>query len=422
MSCHVIIDSDFHDPPIFTGRENGIHVIEFIEQFELVANYNRWSGSKKLAALVLCFHEYAWTWFRSLSQRIKSNYDLVLFALKNKYWSETHQWLEKIDLYKRTMKSNESLQDYTDEIAIRASRLCLSNNEMLFVFVAGLTNNLKSYVILQKPNCFENACRHAYNKYSVDKLFYLSNEETCKRNHVSEHFANASISNLIIVDLNEITWFEIQSSDEKVVYDKAQIFETEVYSERFVEVRSVDVICFAHCFSLEISKMMEFELILEDKAVLVESESAEMSCVEVNECLFETRTAGSDNHVYYSYYDMPENSQVNLKDEHYYKSFSISRTFRTMDEQESKTSWFLLSKISITFVLFVIRFVISVFNVDLKMKFHDKDQVICVENVQAVIQELTSLWQTRTMKQLRTTAHLLKPFFHVYLTPLQCYL
>ena len=154
--------------PVFKGDENE-DVHEFIANFTRTANFCQWTNERKALGLPLYLKDSANVWFNSIDAR-DMTFSEIVDALIQQFSSGATTWRIRQKLSQRKQGDKEPLADYVNEIRKMCMRLDLPKDQWLFYFIQGLKESIKSHVILNQPENFEEAVNLAKLKETVDPL------------------------------------------------------------------------------------------------------------------------------------------------------------------------------------------------------------------------------------------------------------
>ena len=155
-------------PPHFKGDELD-DVNDFIKSFDRFADFYNWSSEKRMRAMPLHFQGHDNIWFNSLAEGAYANYDQLQELLQNQFNSGASKWRLRQELNQRKQGTQESVVDYTADMRRQCQRLGLPKSEWLHIFIQGLRSDIKSHVVLQQPESFEEAENLAKLKEAVTK-------------------------------------------------------------------------------------------------------------------------------------------------------------------------------------------------------------------------------------------------------------
>ena len=158
---------------------------DFISKFERYCIFYNWSNAKKLAAISLLFEGPALAWYQTLANETKNNYNNLIDALCGQFASASAQFLQRQELNEQKQGNRENCSSYTKDIIRKCSRLGLTDIDRMNNFISGLNHDLKSHVILNRPQSFKKAESLASLKESVNQ-----SETTSSRMHLPSERTN----------------------------------------------------------------------------------------------------------------------------------------------------------------------------------------------------------------------------------------
>ena len=151
--------------PIFKGDRDDALV--FLEQYALYGKFYNWTDEESFDAFPLSLTGSALIWYSTIDKTQFTNLEGLIKTFRERFLSTTDNWLLRNELAKRKQGANESLSDYAVDIRKRCQRLLIPPVEQLHVFVQGLKEELRNYVVLQQPQNLEEAENFAKIKNSV---------------------------------------------------------------------------------------------------------------------------------------------------------------------------------------------------------------------------------------------------------------
>eukprot|EP00794_Sanderia_malayensis_P003998 gene3998-biopygen2482 len=83
----------------------------WIDQFNQLANLNKWEDEHKISALPLFLQGNALTYYSTLPQEVRQDYDAVSKALCDHFGASSLHFLERQELYSHLQKPEESIND-----------------------------------------------------------------------------------------------------------------------------------------------------------------------------------------------------------------------------------------------------------------------------------------------------------------------
>ena len=152
----------------FNGFPNE-DVNEWLSKFERFAKFYNWSNAKKLGAIALLLEGSALAWYHTLGEETTGNLTNLIDALKDRFGAQNLEFIFRQELYARKQGLTEPLSIYTEDIIKKCQRLSLSDKDMMNIFINGLSEDLKTHVVLNQPKTFAEAENLARLRDSVTK-------------------------------------------------------------------------------------------------------------------------------------------------------------------------------------------------------------------------------------------------------------
>ena len=126
------------------------------------------------------------TFYFSLDEDVRSNYDKLVDALRERYSSDDFKWRLRQQLSSRKQGAKESLDSYIEFINTTCQRLGVSKADQLHFFVQGLKDDIKREILMHKPEDYQTAENLARLKVSVDRTVAESSQESIKSEREKE--------------------------------------------------------------------------------------------------------------------------------------------------------------------------------------------------------------------------------------------
>ena len=160
--------SSIFKPRSFSGLPSE-DVNEWLGKFERFSKFYNWSNAKKLGALTLLLEGPALAWYQTLPDEDTGSFANLCTALRDRFGAQNLEFLFRQELYSRKQGLGEPLAVYTEDIIKKCQRLALPDKDIMNIFINGLSDDLKTHVILNQPKTFAEAENLARLKDSVGK-------------------------------------------------------------------------------------------------------------------------------------------------------------------------------------------------------------------------------------------------------------
>ena len=137
--------SSFHG----NGTENAQ---DWLDYFKRYVAFKQLNANASLALFALLIRGTVNTWYSSLSNTDRVNYDGVLERFEKKYApAPINLWRRASELWSRDEKSGETVEEYYSDMVRRAREMSASDEMTRFAMVRGLRPELRTYVMQQNP-------------------------------------------------------------------------------------------------------------------------------------------------------------------------------------------------------------------------------------------------------------------------------
>ena len=172
---------------LFSSRESQ-DIYCWLEKFEnQFKGCDRRLDSARLAANLAChLTGLAETFYFSLELEKRKNFDPLITALKERFFSDDLKWRLRQSLISRQRGLHESLDSYIKFIASTCRRLGVSKEDQFYYFINRLCAKNKREVLVSQPKDYLTAVNLARRKELVDRTIADSrpNWNNCKENPV----------------------------------------------------------------------------------------------------------------------------------------------------------------------------------------------------------------------------------------------
>ena len=162
------------EPKEFKGEED-YDINDFLNQFDKYCEFNAVTDAQKSVLFSSFLGSEPLRFYDGLENRVKANFDLVRQSFVAEYNPANHRFYKRQQLRQRKKKEDESVREFKREIQTQGRKLNIGEDDLLQLFMEGLPNKLKKYVITQAPTTLEAAYTAALAKESA--LISTSGEE-----------------------------------------------------------------------------------------------------------------------------------------------------------------------------------------------------------------------------------------------------
>ncbi len=141
----------------------------WLSRFETLAKFNNWSAAKRLSALSLSLGGSAKAWYDLQPPETTNDLNSLTKELRARFGTKTLEFLFRQELFARKQGVNEPLSVYTEDILRKSQRIGLPDNDVMNIFISGLSTEIKNHVILNQPKSFAEADNLARLRDAVSK-------------------------------------------------------------------------------------------------------------------------------------------------------------------------------------------------------------------------------------------------------------
>ena len=132
----------------FSGTENPI---SFLDKFEIYAAHCKKSHRQKLTMLPCYFEGVALTWYKELPEDTKQDFSDLKEAFLLRFNNPSLKWVKQQKIMDREQRKNESVDDYLNDMHILCSNLEKNPEERMNLFLKGLIQPIRNFVIGKEP-------------------------------------------------------------------------------------------------------------------------------------------------------------------------------------------------------------------------------------------------------------------------------
>ena len=147
--------------PRFEGRKNE-NIRHFISRFEKYATHQQVEQENYTDCLGLFLEGQAlevYDYTRRQNEEIE--YEDLKAALIDRFDEEQFSLLIRNRLYSRKLKPSEKISDYYNDLLSLSAKIELSENDFLYIFINGLTSQIREHVICKCPTTLAEAVKIA---------------------------------------------------------------------------------------------------------------------------------------------------------------------------------------------------------------------------------------------------------------------
>ena len=166
------------EPKPFDG--NKVQWSDYLKQFEIIANYNRWDSRMKAQNLVMNLEGSALRMISELSPETLENFEELVFEMNRRYDPSERIGVWKIEFRNRVKQANESLMQYAQELKLLAIKAypnfpTIAHEQfVLDQFLLGISSfEMKRHVQFMHPKTVNEAVSFAleYETFEMGNKF-----------------------------------------------------------------------------------------------------------------------------------------------------------------------------------------------------------------------------------------------------------
>jgi len=126
--------------------------IDWLQYFQRYVAFKQLPVTAALPLFALLMRGPANTWFTTLSDEVRNNYEQVLAAFHTKYDpTPTSLWKRASDFWSRDQKPKESVEVYVADMIKRATECHAADDMTRYAIIKGLRPEIRAYVLQQAP-------------------------------------------------------------------------------------------------------------------------------------------------------------------------------------------------------------------------------------------------------------------------------
>ena len=157
-------------PPTFSGKQ-GENIKQFFSRLEKYLEVQQIQDNEKVEAAGLCFEGFALEHYDALIRTNRNiEYEELKQSMTSRFSDEKISIVVRSKINKRTLKANETVQAYYNELKISADQIEMSDEAFLFAFIQGLPADMRKQIVIQKPETSEEALDIAKTLEQMDSL------------------------------------------------------------------------------------------------------------------------------------------------------------------------------------------------------------------------------------------------------------
>jgi len=138
-------------PPSFSGAPNE-NCKEWLKYFVRYITFQKLSESGSIALFALLMKGTADTWFSSLSEADRANFQRITTLFETKYApAPISLWRRASELWSRDQKPQESVEEFYSDMTRRANEVNATADMTRYALMRGLRPELRTYVLQQNP-------------------------------------------------------------------------------------------------------------------------------------------------------------------------------------------------------------------------------------------------------------------------------
>ena len=159
---------------IFSGGENE-QASPFLKKLSTFTSYMSLTEQDICKLFPLTLSGRAFSWYHNLPVSVQNNWQQLQDAFLCHYGAQARGFLYETTILDRTQHPKESVHEYASDLARRFDTLGTQDPEKWKWFVRGLQPKIKTYVIQQKCNSFDEAERLAKQAEQIQLLLPQDN-------------------------------------------------------------------------------------------------------------------------------------------------------------------------------------------------------------------------------------------------------
>ena len=154
------------EPKEFKGEEN-YDINDFLAQFDKYCEFNGVKNAQKSVLFSSFLGSEPLRFYDGLDNAVKANFNLLRQSFVAEYNPANHRFYKRQQLRQRKKKEGESVREFKRDIQTQGRKLNIGEDDILQLFMEGLPNKIKEYVITQAPANLEAAYTAALAKESA---------------------------------------------------------------------------------------------------------------------------------------------------------------------------------------------------------------------------------------------------------------
>ena len=182
-------------PGIFNGTQDEC-VLEFFENFELMAKANGWENETKLVYLPLYLKGSAYKLFKIIDSETKLSFEKIMFKFKENFASHSRTKMLRNKLRNRKLKSGESIGEFWIDInfLINETNKAMPESEKIDLILDALSPDYYNVIgMLKNNNLSELENNLKQLEYTKSRAHELEEKAKLENNMYNSNFNNNSM-------------------------------------------------------------------------------------------------------------------------------------------------------------------------------------------------------------------------------------
>ena len=222
--------------PKFSGKKSEIFVVDWIQQYEAMADFNNWRISTRKKYLPHYLDGLALAWFieKVNPDRNRISYERVLQMIKDRFITRESREEARSKLENICLREDEDIQDFAWRIQklIDRTNKVWSQERLIEIFVAGLeagrARGIAKEIYRREPETFHDAIEIAEEELALEWQFKRTQEAATRRVEEEKHQNEKLKNSEELLEEEELTEEELTEEEEELPEDDDSVEETRI--------------------------------------------------------------------------------------------------------------------------------------------------------------------------------------------------
>lgn len=149
----------------FSGKPGTFNT--FLQKILAYCEITNKDEQEKLNYFTFLLKGRAFEFFTNLPDETRKDFDQTITALRNHFSPPNCELLDSAQCFSLKMRENENVSIFYERLIKSSNRLTLTDRNKMLIFINGLVDEIREFIVLQQPESMEEALKLAKTKESV---------------------------------------------------------------------------------------------------------------------------------------------------------------------------------------------------------------------------------------------------------------